>query len=170
MRIFGDLKERHPRTAFAQQGGLIAGTALFEKGRLDDARAALGWVADQASQDEYRQIAALRLAGVLLDQKQPDEALKRLDGIGAGPFAALAADRRGDVLVSQGNREEAVAAYRKAWDAMEPTIDYRRLVEAKLVALGASPKPAVPAPTAAGASAVPAASAAATPAASAASQ
>ena len=36
------------------------------------------------------------------------------------------------------SKDEAKAAYMKAWDTMDKTVDYRRLVEAKLTALGAA--------------------------------
>ncbi len=157
-RIFDDLKDRYPRTAFAQQGGLIAAATLVEKGKGDESRAVLGWVAANAVEDEYRSIAKLRLAGELLDQKQYEEALKQVDAVPAGPFAALAADRRGDVLAAQGQAAAAVEAYRKAWQAFDPGVEYRRLVEAKLIALGGSPTGAAN-PSAAAAEAPAAASA-----------
>ena len=138
-RVFGDLKERFGRTAFAQQGGLLAARVQFDKGQADAAKASLGWVAENAQEDEYRSIARLRLAGLLLDAKQYDAALKALDAASAKEFAALVADRRGDVLLAQGKNDEARAAYQAAYKAMSEKLDYRRLIEAKLTALGVSP-------------------------------
>ena len=43
-RIFADLKDRYPRTAFTEQGGLLVAKAQFDKGKADDALATLGWV------------------------------------------------------------------------------------------------------------------------------
>lgn len=115
----------------------------FEKGKADDALASLAWVEANATEAEYQTIARLRAAGVLLDQKKYDEALKRLDAIvlkdAAAEFGALVADRRGDVLLAQGKPEDAKAAYTKAWQTMDAKVDYRRLIEAKLTALGAAP-------------------------------
>jgi len=138
-RIFSDMKDRYPRTTFTQQGGLLAARVAAEKGQYDAAKASLAWVADNAGETEYRAIARLRLAGLLLDTAKYDEALKQLDAIDSPQFAALAADRRGDVLLAQGKNAEAQAAYQKAWSAMDPKTDYRRLVEAKLNLLGAQP-------------------------------
>ncbi|MEP6740043.1 MAG: tetratricopeptide repeat protein, partial [Caldimonas sp.] len=136
---FADMKERYPRATFTQQAGLVAAKTAADKGKLDDARASLAWVADGSGDVEYRSIARLRLAGILLDEKKYAEALKTLDGVDAEEFAPLAADRRGDVLLAEGKTEEARAAYQKAWDAMDPKVDYRRLIEAKLNVLGAQP-------------------------------
>ena len=142
-RIFTDLKDRYGRTVFAEQAGLLAARVQFDKGQADAARASLTWVADNAGQDEYRSVARLRLAGLQLDAKQYDAALKTLDANTAAPFAGLVADRRGDVLLAQGKTAEARSAYQVAWKAMSDKIDYRRLVEAKLTALGAPPEPAL---------------------------
>jgi predicted negative regulator of RcsB-dependent stress response len=138
-RAFSDLKERYPRTVLAQQAGLIAARVQTDKGQADAARAALAWVADNGAEGEYKAIARLRLAGVLMEAKQYDEALKQLDGAKAPEFDALVADRRGDILLAQGKSAEAQAAYAAAYKAMDEKLDYRRLIEAKLTALGAAP-------------------------------
>ena len=138
-RIFGDMKERYPRTAFTEQAGLLTAKVQLEKAQAEAALATLAWVGDHAVEAEYRSIARLRAAGILLDQKKYDPALQQLDGATAPAFLALAADRRGDVLMAQGKKDEAKAAYARAWQAMDPSVGYRRLIEAKLTVLGAAP-------------------------------
>lgn len=135
-KIFADMKERYPRATFTQQAGLLAARVAAEKGQVEPAQASLAWVAENAGEAEYRAVARLRLAGLLLDLKRYDDALKQLDAIDSPEFAALAADRRGDILLAQGKAEDAKAAYQKAWSAMDAKLDYRRLVEAKLNLLG----------------------------------
>lgn len=179
-RVFADLKERYPRTAFAQQGGLFAAKLLYDKSKADAAVAALQWVSANAIEDEYKAIANLRLAGIQAERKQYDEALKTVAAVTQPAFAALAADRRGDILMAQGKRDDAKAAFATAFKGMPQTMEYRQIVEAKLNTLGAA-APAEPASAAVGAgagagvgatasatSAAPAPSAAAAPAATAA--
>ena len=137
--IFADMKERFPRTTITQQGALLTAKLQADKGQADAAVGTLEWVAAQAAEPEYQTIARLRLAGLLLDQKKYDEALKQLDAATAKDFEALVADRRGDVLVAQGKPEEARTAFQRAWKAMDPKVSYRRLIEAKLTAMGAAP-------------------------------
>jgi predicted negative regulator of RcsB-dependent stress response len=138
-RVFADLKERYPRTAYAQQAGMLAAKMQFDKGKTDDARASLTWVIEHAVESDYKSLGRLRLAALLLEAKQYDEALKQLDAVPAGPYAALAADRRGDVLLAQGKKDDARAAYQQAFKSMDDKVEYRRLVDAKLTALGAAP-------------------------------
>ena len=146
-RVFNDMKERFPATAYAQQGGLAVAKVQFDKGQADAAKASLAWVADKGIEDEIRTVARLRLAGLQSEAKQFDEALKTLDAAKAAGFEALVADRRGDVLAAQGKKDDARKAYQMAWAAMDQKVDYRRLIEAKLTTLGAAP--AAPAASAA---------------------
>jgi len=137
--VFADMKARYAGSTFTQQGGLLAAKLQFEKAQPDAAVGSLTWVAENASEAEYKTVARLRLAGILIDQKKYDEAVKQLDAATAKEFAALVDDRRGDLFMAQGKKDEAKAAYQKAWQAMDPKVEYRRLIDAKLTALGAAP-------------------------------
>jgi predicted negative regulator of RcsB-dependent stress response len=150
-RIFADLKAQFPSTMFAQHGGMLAAKVQFDKGQADAARASLAWVAEQSKEDEIKTMARLRLAALQAEAKQFDEALKTLDAAKAPGFEALVTDRRADVLMIQGKKDEARVAYQAAYKLMDPKADYRRLLEAKLTALGVVPEAPV-AVVAAGAS------------------
>ena len=138
-RSLADMKDRFGRTTYAQQAGLLAAKAYYDKGNADAARAALTWVADKASDPGYQAVAKLRLAGILLEKKSYDEALQQVSGAFPKDFAGLVADRRGDILMAQGKKVEARAEYEKAWKAFDERTEYRRLVEVKLNALGVDP-------------------------------
>lgn len=138
-RAFADMKDKFGGTAYAQQAGLLVGKVLYDKGSIDPAKAALTWVAEKSSDDGYQAVARLRLAGVLLDAKAYDDALKQLSGPFPKDFEPLAADRRGDIFAAQGKKTEAVAEYTKAFKGLDDRADYRRLVEVKLSALGVDP-------------------------------
>ncbi|HEY0856311.1 MAG TPA: tetratricopeptide repeat protein [Albitalea sp.] len=142
--LLTSMKDRYPRTAFAQQAALLVAKLQFDKGQPDKTAETLAWVSENAAEDEYKTVARLRLAALLMDQKKYDEALKQLDGASAKEFAALVADRRGDILLAQGKKDEAKAAFQTAWTTMDSQVEYRRLVEAKLTALGAAPDAAAP--------------------------
>ncbi|HEX2013087.1 MAG TPA: tetratricopeptide repeat protein [Roseateles sp.] len=135
-RVFADLKERFPRTVYAAQAALVAAKLQADKGQADAARASLAWATENAGETEYRDIARLRLAALQLDAKQLDEAGKTLDGIKGADFAALVADRRGDLAMLQSKPDQAKTEFLKAYAAMDKTLDYRRLIEAKLASLG----------------------------------
>ncbi len=132
-------------TAFAAQGAFLASKTLFEAGKADAARSALAWVSEKSSDDAYQAVARLRLAALDMEAKAYDQALKTLEGKMPPAFEPLAADRRGDVYMSQGKVDEAKVQYEAAWRGFSDRADYRKLVEIKLASLGvdaASLKPA----------------------------
>lgn len=145
-RSFADIREKYPATAYAHQAGLLAAKVENDKGTPEGkaaAKSALTWVAEKSSDTGYQVIARLRLAGLLVDDKAYDEALKQLDGKIPKEFEALVADRKGDILQLQGKKAEAIAAYTTAYEKFGDQGNYRQLVEVKLTALGVNPKAAV---------------------------
>ncbi len=153
-RSLADMKDKFGRTTYAQQAALLAAKAYSEKGNTEAAKSALRWVSDNSADVAYQSLARLRLAGVLLQSKEFDAALAVL-GAGSTPeFAALFADREGDVYLMQGKKEQARAQFEKAYKSMGETDDYRRLVAVKLNALGVDAGTLAPAAAASAATGV----------------
>jgi predicted negative regulator of RcsB-dependent stress response len=110
----GAILESFPRSAYAPLAALVSAKIHFQAGDLKTARAQLQWVIEHARSDEIRSIAALRLSSVLLDDNEPDAALKILEAKPHPSFEALYASQRGDILATQKKRSEARAAYKAA--------------------------------------------------------
>ena len=136
-QAFADMKAKYGGTTQASQAGLALAKAKMEAGDADAAKEALTWVAAQSGDDGLKALARVRLAGVLMDQKNYDDALKQLSGSVPLEFEAVFADRKGDIYLLQDKRADAISEYAKAWKSLEEGVEYRRLVEVKLGALGA---------------------------------
>lgn len=134
--IAAAMVEKYPRTSYAAFAALAGAKAAFGSGDATAAKARLQWVVDNAREDEMREIARLRLATVLLDEKKYDEALKLLETKHGEPLNALYANLKGDVLVAQGKSSEARSAYQLALDKSDAKSTYRALIQLKLDALG----------------------------------
>ena len=134
-RIAADIQDKFKRTAYAQMSALAAAKAAFEANDLKTARTQLQWVVDNGN-DEYQSVAKLRLAGVLLDEKNYDGAMKLLNEKFLPQFAAEVQDRKGDVLVAQNKIADARSAYVAALAAMGPKHPGSQLVRIKLEAIG----------------------------------
>lgn len=145
-QAFGDLKSRYGSTSQAGLAGLQVGKALVDAGNLDGAKTTLAWVADNASDAGHKAIARLRLASVLVQQQAYDEALKQLSSSMPPEFDAAVADRKGDIYALQGKKAEAIEEYNKAYKRFDEGLELRRLVEAKLNALGVQPQLVAAAP------------------------
>jgi predicted negative regulator of RcsB-dependent stress response len=135
-RAATDMTDKFGRTAYAQMAALTAAKAAFDAADLKGAKTQLQWVIDKARDDEFKAVAKIRLAGILLDEKAYDEGLKLLSSDFPASFAGMAADRKGDVLVSQNKIEEARAAYQAALEKTEQKNPGRQLIQLKLDAIG----------------------------------
>ena len=152
--------ERFGRTAYAARAMLLYAKLLYDAGAKAGAKAQLQWVIDHAAEDELKAIARFRLAQVLLDEKQYDEALKTLDAKTDEAFTGLYADLKGDVLSAAGKSLDARSAYQTALARLDAKSPYRSYLQAKLDALGGPLTPAAdtaPAPAAEAPPSVPAA-------------
>ncbi|MDR2452568.1 MAG: tetratricopeptide repeat protein [Candidatus Accumulibacter sp.] len=109
----GELLEKFSRSPYAVLGVLASAKAMIEAGDAPTAKAQLLWAVEHAK-DELRDLARLRIAAVLLDEKNYDQALAQLDGASGPAFKMRFLDMRGDVLAAQGKTKEAVAAYQTA--------------------------------------------------------
>lgn len=106
----GELVNQYPRSQFSALGALLAANTLDAAGDTKSAEAQLNWVADNGK-EALRGIARLRLAGIQMDQKDFDGALKTLSEKAPAGFAARYDAARGDVYAAQGKPTEARASY-----------------------------------------------------------
>jgi predicted negative regulator of RcsB-dependent stress response len=133
----GALAERYPRTLYASLGALSAARYYFDHSDSKNARAQLQWVLEHAASDDLRDLARLRLAAVLLDDKALDEALKLLDEKHGEAYTGQYAALKGDVLVAKKQIAEAKAAYRVAIERSGRSDGaFRESVRLRLDALG----------------------------------
>ena len=138
-RAWNDMKDRFPGTTYAAQSALLAARVFQQADKSEAAQVALKWASDNASDEASAQLARLRLANLQVQQKSFDEALKTLSKPFQASFAGLAADVQGDILMAQNKSPEAIKAYADAWRQLSDNAEYRRLVAAKLNALGVDP-------------------------------
>ena len=148
----GELLEKFGGSNYAALGALTTAKAMIDSGDTKTAKLQLMWVVDHGK-NEVRDLARLRLAAVLLDEKAYDEALKQLDGDVSAAFTTRFADSRGDVFSAQGKKAEAISAYQAAlaklddagkgkdgaqgWQGQSGAV-YREIMQQKLDSLGGS--------------------------------
>lgn len=134
------LIDQYKGTAYAPRAALLLAKLNVGAKDLKSAQAQLEWAAANSKEPAVKDLARLRLAGVQLDQKQYDAALKTLSATHSDAFAFRFHDLKGDVLLAQGKPAEARAAYQAAFGKMTEDNPYRSIVELKLDALGGEAK------------------------------
>lgn len=134
--VAGQLIEKYPGTPQASRSALLAAGVNYESGDAKSAKAQLQWVIDHAKEEGARDIARLRLAGILLDEKSYGEAMKTLEASHEKAFDGLFSDLKGDLLAVQGKMADARVAYQAALEKMDEKSAYRQVVQMKLDGLG----------------------------------
>lgn len=130
------LIEKYADTPYAARAALLAARANYEANDIKSAKAQLEWARANAREEAIRAIAQLQLAGLQYEEKQYDAALATLADKPVAGFEGLFADLKGDILVAQGKKAEAKAAYAEALSKLNAEGHYRRFTERKLDALG----------------------------------
>lgn len=130
------LAENYAGTVYASLGALASAKTLFERGDLKGARAQLQWVMERGASDDFKDLARLRMAAVLLDEKGYDEALKLMEAKPAAPLEPQYAAMKGDLLVAKNQPADARAAYRAALEKAGGSEAFRASVQMRLDALG----------------------------------
>lgn len=131
------LIDGYSRSIYAPLAALQAARVAVDGADSTRARERLSWVIDKSGHDELAMIARVRLAGVLLDDKQYEAALGALNVPVPAAQATAVFDRRGDIYLVQGKFDEARAAYKEALDKADPQHPLRTIVQLKLDSLPA---------------------------------
>ena len=132
------LMKKYGSSVYGPMAALVAAKANYEAGDASSAQTELQWAVDNARDDDLEATARLRLAGMLLDQKKYEDALKLLEAKHPDSFDGLFADLTGDIQAAQGKPGAAKIAYQHALEKL-PGGNYRDIVQVKLDALGGKP-------------------------------
>jgi predicted negative regulator of RcsB-dependent stress response len=145
--LAGELIEKYSATTYAGMGAMLAARVQVDTGDVKNARVQLAWAAENAKDPGLRELARLRLASLMLDEKAYDDAIKQLAAEPVASFGPRFAELRGDILAAQGKVSEALAAYDSALakfdglakdDEARQRSGYREVVQTKRDALGAA--------------------------------
>jgi predicted negative regulator of RcsB-dependent stress response len=129
------LTEGFPGSGYASRAALISARASIDAKDIKNARNQLQWVLVNTEEIELKDIARLRLASLLLDEKKHDEALKLLESKHSEFFNSLYGDLKGDVYADKGSISEARAAYKMAMSRIDKKETRYKIIQMKLDAL-----------------------------------
>lgn len=114
-----ELRSQFPKSHYAVMAALDAARVLFEEGEFAQAGEELDWVEGHARDTALRDLARLRLAVVLTQQKDFAGALKKLQPVPAEPMlAARFHDVQGDVFAAEAKPQQAREAWQSALDLL----------------------------------------------------
>jgi len=137
-RVLADFRNEANGAVLLDHAELTLAKIAADKGDLTLAAAALNRVIADGADVGLVAVAKLRLSGVYMQEAAWDKAKALLDGAWQPEFDGLVADRLGDIAMASQDTAGALVAYKKAYAALSADVAYRRLVEVKLNALGAT--------------------------------
>ncbi|HEY0180371.1 MAG TPA: tetratricopeptide repeat protein [Dokdonella sp.] len=137
-KIADALRKDHADSAYAVLAAMYQADAATRKNDLAAAATALEWAEQHAGASALKSLATLSLARVKLAQGDADAAVKLIDAVPKGDYAALAGELRGDALAKLGRADDARNAYQDALSHLEPQSPNRSIVQMKLDDLGAT--------------------------------
>ncbi|MFT3733961.1 MAG: tetratricopeptide repeat protein [Rhodocyclaceae bacterium] len=138
-QLANQLTKDYPGHLQASLATLLSARADVDKNDGKAARVKLEWITANSKDPLIKDVARLRLAAVLLDDKLLDEALTQANAGTTTEYAGRFAEMRGDVLIEQGKTDDAKAAYKQALEKYSNGGEYaslKNVVQTKLEALG----------------------------------
>lgn len=134
------LMEKYGGTPYATRAAMLIASLNIQGKDVKSAKAQLEWAIEQAKEAALRDVSRLRLAGLLLDEKDYEGALKQLNASHTDAYSPRFDDLKGDVYLAQGKTAEARAAYSAAYAKLKDNNPLHGVVEMKLDSLGGPAK------------------------------
>ena len=129
------LTDGFPDSGYASRAALISARASIDAKDIKKAREPLQWRLENSKESELKDVVRLRLAGLLLDEKKHDEALRLLENKHSEFFDSLYGDLKGDIYADKGSLSEARAAYKMAMNKADKKETRYKIIQMKLDAL-----------------------------------
>lgn len=130
--IADQLIKNYKSTTYAGFAALLQAKNLIASGNLKGAEDKLTWVVKHGNNKTIRQIACLRLARVLLEDKKAADAMDLLKKTEDPIFTSQVLSLRGDAFLALGKKAEALAAYQSAFKNVTENGAADPLLEMKL--------------------------------------
>jgi predicted negative regulator of RcsB-dependent stress response len=136
-RILG----QYDSTPYATLAALASAKVKLEQGDSTSARTQLQWVLDHGKPQEMVNIARLRMARLLMDSGEAQQALTLLGNEPPDGFVVANKELEGDLYRALGQIDNARSAYRSAISALTPQARNRAELQMKLDDVGGGTTP-----------------------------
>ena len=122
----------YPQSSYAALSALVGAHAAYSNKDATTAERLLRWAAENATAFDIASVARLRLAQLLSEQGEIEQALSLLDAVSEEDFAVLRLEARGDVLTTKKDVGAAKTAYDEALNAQSIPADARARIQLKI--------------------------------------
>jgi len=126
------LRDDYAATVYASLASMVAAREAIAQKDLSQAEKDLQWTVDHGKDKGFKQIARIRLARILVEEKQAQRALKVLEVIDDKAYLAKIYEARGDIYLSTGDKNLAMQEYQLAAKSAEDNSFTKEIVAMKL--------------------------------------
>ena len=123
-------------TPYAGRAAILFAKASYLDGNKDKAKEKLDWATSHAKESATESIALIQLGQILVEEKNYEDALKKVNDVENEGYLGLSNDLKGDILNAMGKKEEAKKAYQEALKRFGPKDPYAKFTQEKLESLG----------------------------------
>lgn len=106
-----NLLSEYADTPYSVFAAMQLASNYTKAGDVETAKTYLKWVIENAKLDGHQSLAKLRLANLLLNESQFEEALNFVESTESAAFGSLFSELKGDIFIQQAKQDEAKKAY-----------------------------------------------------------
>ena len=128
----GSIIGKYSDTPYAPLAELATAKIKLKQGDTTAARTRLRWALDNAKNAEIQNIARLRLARVMLNDGEYQQALALLGEKDPGGFLSAYEELKGDTYIALAKPDKARESYQKALNSLDPKSRDRSVLQMKL--------------------------------------
>ncbi len=126
------LLDEHGSSGYAGKAMLLMARASYEHGDASQARRYLQQAMNEATEEATVHVARIRLAKLMIAEREYQEALSLLDVAEQQGFDSYYLELKGDAYRAMGMDKQAHEAYLGSMDALKPGSSYEQILALKL--------------------------------------
>lgn len=102
------------KTSYAQLAAMMLAKHAVQEGHYDEAANQLQWILDKSKNNEFKQLARIRLMKVFIAQKDYEAAKELINEKDANGWLTLMQELKGDIFTQSQEQQAALEAYKQA--------------------------------------------------------
>jgi predicted negative regulator of RcsB-dependent stress response len=126
------LQTIYAKTPYASLAAFMSAHNAINNNNLSAALEKFDWVIANAKSADFKQIAKLRKARILLEMKKFNEAVEVLSKVNSIAFITLINEVRGDIYAAKGDKSSALSYYLNALGSLSQDAPNRSFLQMKI--------------------------------------
>ncbi|MBA2654917.1 MAG: tetratricopeptide repeat protein [Gammaproteobacteria bacterium] len=123
-----NLLTNHPRTPYASLASFVSAQNAINANNLEGASEKFDWIIANSKNADFKQIAKIRKARLMIAMQKYDEGLQLLNNPSSETYLPLINEVKGDLLAAKGDIKGALGAYQNALNSLRKDASNREFL------------------------------------------